>query len=694
MGYRKMTLDKLIQTIIQATNSSNSKNFCFFLGSGASKTSGIRTGRELVEEWDKEIRGWGEEEYQSWCKEKGITPENRTSFYSAYYDKRYGLEEDEGYDFIERTMEAGRPNAGYMMLAQILTQTPHRVVITTNFDHLTETAVDRYADRMPLVIGHEHLAKFVKAPATRPTIIKIHRDMLLEPISESDGLQELAQVWKDALEKLFKEYHPVFLGYSGGDKNVMEFLQENAGRFNNKDLKMPYWTFYGKDFSSAEVKAFMDKVQGFCIFECDFDAFMVRLADAFGLDFPDVEKILGEEKADCGKAKAKMEEIRKSVKRAEAKKLVDKADGLDWDDGKQRKEIEQLLRDAIHIEPEYAYAHRRLGDLLDDLSRKTEAEAEYRKAIRLNPNDATAHYNLGGVLYNLDRKTEAEAEYREAIRLDPDYADAHYELGRLLDVQHQTDKAEAEYREAVFHDPKNARAHYYLGCLLDKTEQPEEAEKEYIEAIRLNPRYTEAHSALIHLWTKTSRRTMTEEACLEVICSNPESAYAYCNLGLLFANTGREKEAEIAYQKAIGIAPEYATAYYNLGLLFANTGRGGEAVDAYRKAICLDPQSPEPYNSLAILLANGKEMIEAEKGFREAIRLSPNNAEYHYNLGNLLGETKRWDAAKTAYQEAIRLNPNNADYHYNLAIILERLKYHEEAAAERKIAASLRKNQG
>ncbi len=485
MAYRNMTLDNLIADIQSA---GDGKRFCFFLGSGASKSSGIKTGQELVQEWDEVIRKWDKKDYEEWCQKNGITPENRASFYSAYYDKRYGLEPDDGYAFIERITDAGRPNAGYMMLAQILAQNKHNVVITTNFDHLTENAVDRYTDKLPLVIGHENLAEFVTAPATHPMIVKIHRDMLMKPRSETKKLQKLAPKWEKALDKLFQKYHPVFIGYSGGDKNVMDFLMSNADKFIMQEgakkarWKMPYWTFYGQDISSADVRSFMDKVHSFCIFDCDFDAFMVRLADAFKLGFPDVGKMLDAEKTSCDAARAKAEEI---SRRAKAEKLVGKADSLVPKKKDQCKEKERLYREAIRIDPSYARAHNGLGTVLADTGRNTEAEAAYREAIRLDPNYAPAHNGLGIVVYDLGRKTEAEAAYREAIRIDPDYAHAHICLGLLLENTGRKTEAETEYREAIRIDPDNAYAHNSLGYVLDDLGRKTEAEAAHKEAIRL-----------------------------------------------------------------------------------------------------------------------------------------------------------------------------------------------------------------
>lgn len=235
----KKNLDTFIKELLNATNSTYPRRVCFFLGAGASKTSGIPSGQDLVRQWDAHLMDADPRGHRRWRAQMGITDENMTNFYSDYYDRRYRDFPTDGYADIERITAGGRPNAGYLMLAQMLTKSPHNVVITTNFDHLTEDAVSRFTDKMPLVIGHENLAEFVTGQPSRPTVIKIHRDLLLEPKSASTALQALSRKWKPALDKLFSNYSPVFLGYAGNDKSVMDFLNANAERFK-QDWKKPY----------------------------------------------------------------------------------------------------------------------------------------------------------------------------------------------------------------------------------------------------------------------------------------------------------------------------------------------------------------------------------------------------------------------------------------------------------------------
>ena len=63
-------------------------------------------------------------------------------------------------------MERAEPSFGYSVLAKILAETRHRVVITTNFDNLVADALSLYTSKHPLVCGHESLSIFAK-PHTR-----------------------------------------------------------------------------------------------------------------------------------------------------------------------------------------------------------------------------------------------------------------------------------------------------------------------------------------------------------------------------------------------------------------------------------------------------------------------------------------------------------------------------------------------
>lgn len=191
MAYSELQLDGFIDEVKEVSDGYHTRKFCFVLGAGASITSGIKSGQELVDIWDMELHKRTPQEYSEWKKRLKITKDNKYSFYSQYYEERYKKHPRDGYNFLEKMMENAVPQIGYVILAYLLCKTSHNVVITTNFDHLTEDAVNYYMHTMPSVISHESLAHYITEHITRPTIIKIHRDLLFDPANRTDEIGKL-----------------------------------------------------------------------------------------------------------------------------------------------------------------------------------------------------------------------------------------------------------------------------------------------------------------------------------------------------------------------------------------------------------------------------------------------------------------------------------------------------------------------
>ncbi|MCC6745313.1 MAG: protein kinase [Acidobacteria bacterium] len=75
---------------------------------------------------------------------------------------------------------------------------------------------------------------------------------------------------------------------------------------------------------------------------------------------------------------------------------------------------------ALDIDDGLAEAHTSLGAVLDDFEWKfAEAEWHYRRAIELNPKYALAHQRLGQLFAEGGRFDEAKAEHRIALELEP-----------------------------------------------------------------------------------------------------------------------------------------------------------------------------------------------------------------------------------------------------------------------------------
>ena len=97
------------------------KKFCFVLGAGASKHSGIPTGSELVKVWMQELKdSYSNDELKEWRKKERISLKDLPSNYPKIYDKRFELDRKGGFAFLETLMEGKEPSCGYSVLAQIL----------------------------------------------------------------------------------------------------------------------------------------------------------------------------------------------------------------------------------------------------------------------------------------------------------------------------------------------------------------------------------------------------------------------------------------------------------------------------------------------------------------------------------------------------------------------------------------------
>lgn len=208
---------------------------CFILGAGASVTSGVPTGGELVDEWlhTEHKRETDEKElFDSWVVRwasegdkpiKDFEPKFPAQFYPQIFERIFTGRYAQAYEFLDEKMKDAQPGIGYVSLAQVLEFTRHKPVVTTNFDNLVAEALYFYSGTRPLICGHESLAAFASANTIRPLVAKIHRDLFLNPINDA-GTSTLAENWKKALTEIFRVHTPVVLGYGGNDGSLMGFL--------------------------------------------------------------------------------------------------------------------------------------------------------------------------------------------------------------------------------------------------------------------------------------------------------------------------------------------------------------------------------------------------------------------------------------------------------------------------------------
>jgi len=221
-----LSLRKMINTVKRCSDAG--ERFCFILGAGASVSSGIAPGNQMAKLWLDELKKLEPEMTKKWIEEDEVDENNIGSYYSKLYEMCFNAYPLEGYIWLQDAMRGATPRLGYYHLAKILTadKTSINLVITTNFDSLTEDAIFMYTDKKPLVVTHELLAQYMDFLANKPIVAKIHRDLMLRPKSLESEICQLAEAWEPVLKKALSIYSPIVIGYGGNDESLMGLLEK------------------------------------------------------------------------------------------------------------------------------------------------------------------------------------------------------------------------------------------------------------------------------------------------------------------------------------------------------------------------------------------------------------------------------------------------------------------------------------
>ncbi len=116
------------------------------------------------------------------------------------------------------------------------------------------------------------------------------------------------------------------------------------------------------------------------------------------------------------------------------------------------------LEKAIEIQPGFALAHNRLGELKAEHNDLAGAESQFRAALSSVPRYAEAANNLGTVLGRQGRDTEAEVYFEAAVSANPRFTRAWINLAATLASQSRLTDAASAVSNAFKIEPANADA--------------------------------------------------------------------------------------------------------------------------------------------------------------------------------------------------------------------------------------------
>ena len=495
------------------------RSLAFILGAGASITSGIPAGGTLAQTWLKEIHlrqclTPSDQELEIWAAKRLNVPNFRLSdaatHYSRIFELRFGGDPKSGYAALEAEMEKAEPGLGYSVLAKILAETRHKVVVTTNFDNLVADALAIHALQHPLIVGHESLAGFVRPQLPRPLVAKIHRDLHLHPKNDQNGVDTLENGWEEALKGLFQHYTPLVIGYGGNDGSLMGFLEKlPAGHIPGR----LFWCYREGARPDETILKTISRHNGVLVAVAGFDEFMVQLALKLFAEF-DLNSIaqsieeLGKERAKRYQMQA--EKLVKQLAKAtttprsqttdRARQSISEAshDDTKWWTWELRAQAENdpdkldaIYQEAVSRLPNSPELAGNYAVFLGDQRKNYDAaEAMFKKALELDPNHANNIGNYATFLADQRKDYDAaEAMFKKALELNPNQANntGNYALF-LADQRKDYDAAEAMFKKALELDPNDANnTGNYAVFLAEQRKEYDAAEAMYKKALELDP---------------------------------------------------------------------------------------------------------------------------------------------------------------------------------------------------------------
>ncbi len=463
----KIKQDELIQ-VFDDLERHRQDGVCFLLGAGASFTSGIPTGGKLAKEWYAEIKKNIGDGLSAWQQKIGLDESRLAKFYPQIFEQRFKDHPTTGFGHLQERMKDAEPSIGYSFLAQILAKTQHKIVITTNFDHMVEDALRTYTDARPLVCGHESLAPYINTHTLRPTVIKVHRDLLLHPFNNIDNTNCLAEAWQLTLEPILQRYFLVVIGYGGNDGSLMKYLQAIKNR------KGIYWCYRPQDGINGNISNILTQ-DGDRLVEIEgFDELMLALNElAFHYPLPINLKNLSKSpivkiaRERAGRYKTQF------LAFAEKKAKVSPADS---ENDVATNEALLKLSGFDETKPTYWWQIQLKINEESDPERKQQL---YEEGLKLLPDSAELMGNYALFLHNIRKDYEqAEAYYRKALDLDANNANSNGNYAGLLLAQGRLDQALPYLETALQSDQQNLLLECWFYRLAHFPEWREEAKRQ------------------------------------------------------------------------------------------------------------------------------------------------------------------------------------------------------------------------
>jgi hypothetical protein len=232
-------------TFLRSFKVLSNQSFDLFLGAGASISSGIHSGSDLVWQFKREllsvsgkINGKKFQDLKIESNKKIIQSffaeedANVTNPYSYYFEKCYPdpLVRQE---FLSSLVRDKKPSIGFMCLSALIEGKKVNTVWTTNFDDLIEKAITALNFKSCQVVSPDNAKTVQNFKSDIPTVVKLHGDFRYDALQNTDAeLQKLEENLHNYFLAATNQRGLLVVGYSGSDESVLQTLDKSLEKPN------------------------------------------------------------------------------------------------------------------------------------------------------------------------------------------------------------------------------------------------------------------------------------------------------------------------------------------------------------------------------------------------------------------------------------------------------------------------------
>lgn len=269
----------------------------FFLGAGASITSGMPSAQMCIWEWKREIfltNNLGlqaqfselslasvRQRIQRWLDRQGIYPaEGAPEEYGVYIEACYPIPESRRAYFQEKVRNA-KPHTGYQLLASLVSHRLIKSVWTTNFDQLASRSLAS-SNITPIEVGLDSTHRIVRGTKAGELLtVSLHGDYRYDHLKNTNQeIQAQEKSLEAALVQELKDSPVVVSGYSGRDASIMDAVSKGMEERRQGSL---YWCVQDPAGVSPRVRQLVAHARShgrtaYLVPTQGFDDLMVRLA--------------------------------------------------------------------------------------------------------------------------------------------------------------------------------------------------------------------------------------------------------------------------------------------------------------------------------------------------------------------------------------------------------------------------------